>query len=207
MLSFAFEGGDYVCFSIETRKERGETYSALKGFFRQFELIYIIGDERDLVRLRTNFRGEEVYLYHLNTDPTVARLVFLDYLKEVNRLKNRPEWYNALTSNCTTNIRGHTKPYAKNNRFDWRILLNGRVDEMAYDRKALDQTLPFDQLKARSLINNRAKAADRDPDFSKRIRESLPGFRPPAADFNGGSADLAMNAGSQIFDDLNPCVP
>lgn len=176
MLSFGFEGGDYVCFSIETRKEKGEAYSAIKGFFRQFELTYVIGDERDLVRLRTNFRGEQVYLYRLTTDLAVARLVFLDYLKQVNRLRDQPEWYNALTSNCTTNIRGHTKPYAKKARFDWRILLNGRIDEMAYERKTLNQSLPFLQLKARSLINARAKAADQDAAFSARIREGLPGF-------------------------------
>lgn len=175
MLSFGFEGGDYVCFSIETRKEKGEGYSAIKGFFRQFELAYVVGDERDLVRLRTNYRGEQVHLYRLKVEPAVARLVFLDYLKEVNRLKARPEWYNALTSNCTTNIRGHTRPYAKNARFDWRILLNGRVDEMAYERKSLHQGLPFEQLKARSLINDRAKAVDNDAAFSELIREQLPG--------------------------------
>ena len=176
MLSFGFEGGDYVCFSIETRKEQGENYSAIKGFFRQFELTYVIGDERDLVRLRTNFRGETVYLYRLNTDPAVARLVFLDYLKQVNRLKARPEWYNAVTANCTTLIRGHTKPNAKNARFDWRILVNGRIDEMAYERNSLYQSLPFEKLKAHSLINDRAKAADQDSAFSKRIREQLPGI-------------------------------
>jgi len=175
MLSFGFDGGDYVCFSIETRKEKGEEYSALKGFFRQFELTYVIADERDLVRLRTNFRGEQVYLYRLATNMATARLVFLDYLKEVNRLKERPEWYNALTSNCTTNIRGHTKPYAQNAHFDWRILLNGKIDEMAYERKTLYQGLPFSELKARSLINDRAKAAGNDPAFSKLIREGLPG--------------------------------
>jgi len=176
MLSFGFDGGDYVCFSIETRKEKGEAYSAIKGFFRQFELTYVSGDERDLVRLRTNFRGEQVYLYRLIADLGVARSVLLDYLKEVNQLKQHPEWYNALTSNCTTNIRGHTKPYAKNVRFDWRILLNGQIDKMAYERKTLDQTLPFSELKARSLINARAKAANDDPAFSRRIREGLPGF-------------------------------
>jgi len=176
MMSFGFEGDDYVCFSIETRKEKGESYSAIKGFFRQFELTYVIGDERDLVRLRTNFRGETVYLYRLNADLAVGRLVFLDYLKQVNRLKERPEWYNAVTANCTTLIRGHTKPYAKNARFDWRILLNGRIDEMAYARKTLDQSMPFEKLKARSLINDRAKAAEPDSAFSKRIREQLPGI-------------------------------
>jgi len=176
MLSFGFEGGDYVCISIETRKEKSEDYSAIKGFFRQFELTYVIGDERDLVRLRTNYRGEQVYLYRLGTDLAVARPVFLDYLKRVNRLKERPEWYNVVTANCTTLIRGHTKLYAKNARFDWRILLNGRIDQMAYERKSLDQSLSFEQLKARSLINDRAKAADQDPTFSKRIREQLPGI-------------------------------
>jgi len=110
----------------------------------------------------------------LNTDPATARLVFLDYLKQVNRLKDRPEWYNVVTANCTTLIRGHTKPYARNAKPDWRILVNGRIDQMAYERKSLDQSLPFDQLKARSLINDRAKSADQDPAFSKRIRERLP---------------------------------
>ena len=175
MLSFGFEDGTSVCFSIETRKEKGESYSALKGFFRQYELAYVIGDERDLVRLRTNFRGEQVYLYRLSTDLTTARLVFLDYLKEVNRLKDHPEWYNALTSNCTTNIRGHTKPYARNARFDWRILVNGLVDRMAYERGTLNQSLPFAELRERSLINDRALAANDDPAFSRRIREGLPG--------------------------------
>ena len=194
MMSFGFEGGDYVCFSIETRKEKGETYSAIKGFFRQFELTYVVGDERDLVRLRTNYRGEQVYLYRLNTDLAVARLVFLDYLKEVNRLKERPEWYNAVTANCTTLIRGHTKPYAKNARFDWRILINGHIDQMAYERKSLDQSLPFEQLKACSLINDRAKAADQDSAFSKRIREQLPGI-----------ADAATRAHSP--GEIHPQVP
>ena len=176
MLSFGFGGNDYICFSIETRKEKGEAYSAIKGFFRQFELTYVVADERDLVRLRTNYRGEQVYLYRLKTDPEVAKMVFLDYLKEVNRLKARPEWYNALTSNCTTNIRGHTRAYTKNKGFDWRIIVNGHIDEMAYERGSLDQSLPFAQLKSRSLVNERGKAADQSPDFSTRIREGLPGI-------------------------------
>lgn len=176
MLSFGFEGGNYVCFSIEARKEKGEGFSAIKGFFRQFELIYVVGDERDLVRLRTNYRGESVYLYRLNGDIAVARQVFLGYMKQINRLKDQAEWYNAVTANCTTLIRGLAKPYVKNARFDWRILANARVDEMAYERKSLDQTLPFAELKARSQITDRAKAADKDPAFSRRIREKLPGI-------------------------------
>ncbi len=181
MLSFGFGGGDYVCVSIETRKTKGQEYSAIKGFFRQFELIYVVGDERDLVRLRTNFRGEQVYLYHLDPDLEVARGVFLNYIKSINRLKGQPEWYNALTSNCTTNIRGETKPFAKNAKFDWRILLNGYIDKMAYERKTLVQNMPFSELKARSLINDRAKAADKDSAFSERIREGLPEWKHSSA--------------------------
>ncbi len=175
MLSFGFEGGDHLCFSIETRKEKGEGYSAIKGLFRQFEITYVVADERDLVRLRTNYRGEQVYLYHLKVDPAMARLVLLDYLREINRLKAKPEWYNAISDNCTTSIHQHTYPYAKKVRWDWRILVNGHIDELAYEVGTLDRSLPFPELKARSLINDRARAADQDPEFSARIREGLPG--------------------------------
>lgn len=179
MMSFAFEGQGNVCFSIETRKEKGEDYSTVKGFFRQYEIIYVVADERDLVRLRTNYRekgkGEDVYLYHLNAPPVFAREVFLSYLREVNRLKERPQWYNALTGNCTTSIRKHTMPYNPNARFDWRLIVNGYIDEMLYERKSLDTSLSFAELKKRSYINPKAKAADKDPEFSRLIRVGLPG--------------------------------
>lgn len=175
MMSFGFEGDEYLCISIETRKEKGEEYSAVRGFFKQYELTYVIADERDVVRLRTNYRGEAVYLYRLNASPEVGREVLLDYLKRANSLKRQAEWYNALTSNCTTNIRGHARPYVVS-PWDWRILLNGYIDEMAYRNGRLDRSLPFTELKSRSHINERGKAADRDPAFSKRIREGLPGM-------------------------------
>jgi len=101
----------------------------------------------------------------------LARKVFLDYLRTVNRLRDRPEWYNALTSNCTTNIRGHTVPYAPNSRFDWRIVINGFIDRMIYYRGMVDRGLPFEELKRRSLVNERAQAAGKDPAFSRLIRE------------------------------------
>jgi len=179
MMSFDFEGQGNVCFSIETRKEKGEDYSTIKGFFRQYEIIYVVADERDLVRLRTNYRekgkGEDVYLYRLNARPEVGRKVFLSYLGEVNRLKERPQWYNALTGNCTTSIRQHTMPYNPNARLDWRLVVNGYIDEMLYERKVIDTSLPFSELKKRSYINPRAQAADRDPAFSQLIRVGLPG--------------------------------
>jgi Domain of unknown function (DUF4105) len=176
MLSFGFAGGEYLCFSIETRNQKGVGYSAIKGLFRQFEITYVVADERDLVRLRTNYRGEQVYLYRLQVEPAVARAVLLDYFKEINHLKSQPEWYNAVTDNCTTSIHQHTYAYAKKVRLDWRILINGYVDELAYEVGTLDHALPFPELKARSLINDRAKTADKDPDFSARVREGLPGF-------------------------------
>ena len=179
MMSFGFEDGSYLCFSIETRKEVGEEYSAVKGFFKQFELTYVVADERDLVRLRTNFRkGEDVYLYRLNVSMDFARNVLLDYLREVNSLKERPQWYRAILTNCTTSILRHTTPFNPEARFDWRLIANGYLDEMLYERGRLDRTLPFAELKQRSLINPRAKAADKAGDFSRPIRVGLPGMEP-----------------------------
>jgi hypothetical protein len=176
MLSFGFEGGDFVCFSIETRMEVGEAYSSIKGFFRQYELTYVVADERDLIGLRTNYRGEQVYLYRLDATADFARKVFLDYLREVNRLKDRPEWFNTLTGNCTTGIRRHTAPYDPKASLDWRIIVNGLSDKMLYERKAIDNSLPFPELKKRSLINERAKGVDKSPAFSRMIRVGLPGM-------------------------------
>lgn len=174
MLSFQFGEDDFVCISIETRKTVGEEYSALRGFFRQYELTYVLADERDLVRLRTNFRNEDVYLYRLAFNREVAEAVFLEYLRQINRLFERPQWYNALLSNCTTNIRGHALAYTRDARIDWRMLVNGFVDEMAYERGMLDTRLPFAELKRLSFINPRAKTLDDAADFSLRIRDGLP---------------------------------
>ena len=175
MLSFGFEGDGYVCFSVETRKEVGEAYSTIKGFFRQYELMYVIADERDLIGLRTNYRGEQVYLYRLNESADLVRMIFLDYLREVNSLVDRPEWYNALTGNCMTSFRIQKAPYNPDARLDWRLIVNGFVDEMLYERKAVDTSLPFPELKKRSFINERAHGLDKSPDFSKLIRVGLPG--------------------------------
>lgn len=175
MLSFGFEGGGIVCFSVETRKEVGEAYSSIKGFFRQYELTYVVADERDLIRLRTNYRGEQVYLYRLQESADLVRKIFLDYLREVNSLKERPQWYNALSDNCTTSIRSNKAPYNPDSRLDWRIIVNGFLDEMLYERGAIDTSLPFPELKKRSLINELAKKVDKSPNFSELIRVGLPG--------------------------------
>ncbi len=175
MMSFGFKDGGYVCFSIETRKEIGEEYSAIKGFFRQYEQMYVMADERDVVRLRTNYRKEDVYLYPLKVAPETVRKVFLHYLGTVNSLYQQPEWYNALTANCTTSIRQHTLPYNPGGKFDWRMIVNGYLDEMIYQRGVVDTSMPFAEFKRRSSINRKAVAALDDQDFSRNIRQGLPG--------------------------------
>jgi hypothetical protein len=175
IFSFQFADAPPVCFSIETRKETGESYSAIGGLYRQFELIYIVADERDVLRVRTNFRhGEDVYLYRTQLSPAQARERFLNYLKPLNAMRTQPRWYNAITTNCTTAIRAQN-PTNERMPWDWRILVNGKGDEMMYERHLIaTDDLPFPELKTRSLINDRARAADQDPAFSTRIREGLP---------------------------------
>ena len=175
ILSWRFAEGPPLAISIETRRERTESYSAVRGFFREYEIFYVAADERDLVRLRTNYRGENVYLYRMRTAPARARALLLDYLKSMNALHTEPAWYNALTDNCTTSIRTHVKDVGGAAALDWRLLANGHADEMMYERQALDTALPFPQLKSACSIDARAKAADQDPRFSERIRDGLPG--------------------------------
>jgi hypothetical protein len=176
--SFQFADAPPVCFSIETRKEVGESYSAIGGIYRQYELIYIVADERDVIRVRTNYRhGEDIYLYRLNITPEKARERFLDYLTALNELRDHPRWYNAVTTNCTTSIRTQHAA-AGRQPWDWRILVNGYADEMMFERGELRTAgLAFPELKASSLIDQAAKAANDAPDFSARIRANVPAFR------------------------------
>lgn len=177
IVSFQFADAPPVCFSIETRKEIGENYSAIGGFYRQYELIYIVADERDVIRLRTNYRtGEDVYLYRTAATPAQARERFQEYLRSINQLHDYPRWYNALTTNCTSSIRDQ-HPAAERMPWDWRLLLNGRADELMFERRTVVTAgLPFAELKRRAHINAAAVAADAAADFSLRIRQGLPGF-------------------------------
>ena len=177
IMSWEFADGEHLAVSIETRKENGEDYSAVLGFFRQFEIYYVVADERDVVRVRTNFRGDECRLYRLKSGPEAARAVLLDYLEEINRLAKAPSWYNAATHNCTTTIRHHVQNVGDGSPWDWRILLNGRLDEMGWERGTIDNSLPFEQLREVSEINPRAKQAGDAPNFSELIRVGLPGAR------------------------------
>jgi hypothetical protein len=175
IVSFQFADALPVCFSIETRKTIGQTYSALRGLYRQYTLIYIVADERDSIRVRTNYRqGEDVYLYHALASPAQARERFLEYLNSINSLRDHPRWYNAGTSNCTTNIRAQ-RSVDRRAPWDWRMLINGKMDEMLYEDHVIATSgLPFPELKQQSLINQGARAADQDPDFSRLIRADLP---------------------------------
>ena len=174
VLSWVFADGPPLAVSIETRRERTESYSALRGFFREYEICYVAADERDVIRLRTNYRGEDVYLYRLNTQLDRARALLMDYVKSMNELRDQPAWYGALTQNCTTTIRTHLKALGGAAAFDWRVLANGYADQMLYERGALDTRLPFSALKAACLIDAKAKPADQDPAFSERIRDGVP---------------------------------
>ena len=176
MVSFGFDGRDFVTFSIETRKEMGEAYSTVKGFFKQYELIYIVGDERDLIRVRTDFRNppEDVYLYRLRISPERARRLFVSYVQKINQLHESPEWYNTATTNCTTNVVWHVQAAGGLARYNWRVLLSGYAPQYAYMLGALDTRIPFEELRRLSAINPRARAAGDGEDFSRRIREGLP---------------------------------
>jgi hypothetical protein len=174
IVSWEFDDGQPLAISIETRKEKGESYSALRGFFHQYELYYVVADERDLIGLRTNYRGEQVYLYRMQVPPSQARALLVDYLNEINRLADHPRWYNALTQNCTTTIREHALKAGGEGRLDWRLLATGHVDQLLYERRLIRTDLPLASLRAHSNITEKAKAADESPDFSARIRQGLP---------------------------------
>ncbi|MFZ3239086.1 MAG: DUF4105 domain-containing protein [Pseudolabrys sp.] len=176
-LSFIFDNAPPLSISIETRPEVGEGFNPIASLFKQFELIYVVGNERDLVRVRTNYRKETVYLYRLNSSPEQVRRLLLVYLERINELADRPEFYHLLSNSCTINIIRYANAAGRAGSFDIRHLLNGLIDSYLYHSGRVDTTLPFDELRRRSLINAVAQAADNAPDFSERIRASLPTVR------------------------------
>ncbi len=178
MLSFDFGEDGRVVLSAETRREVGESFSALGGFYKMFELQYLFGDERDFIRLRTNIRRQPVYLYRLRGDLGMWREFFLTTVDEMNQLREEPAFYNVITHNCTTSLYA-LLPAEDRGRWDWRVLVNGRLDELLWRRGVLasGQTWSdFDSFRELSRINQRAQEADDAPDFSERIRHGVPGF-------------------------------
>ena len=174
ILSWQFDDGRHLAVSIETRKEIGESYSAVRGLFRQYEIYYVVGDERDVVGLRTNYRREDVYLYRLRTPPARAQAILLDYLETINGLAGKPQWYNALEHNCTTTIRMHAGRVVGGIPHDWRWLANGYLDVLLYNEGVLNRDLPFAELKSVSYINPKAQAVAPDGNFFEAIRKGLP---------------------------------
>jgi hypothetical protein len=172
-LSFAFADGEHLAISIETRTEKGEGYSTLRGFFRQYELHYVVADERDVIRLRTNYRKdppEDVYLYRLPGSIKNGRNVFLGYMHRINALRDKPEFYNTLTTNCTTAIWQHSQVNPDHLPLSWKILASGYLPDYLYEMGRLDRNVPFETLRQAAYVNPRAQAADTAADFSRRIR-------------------------------------
>ena len=173
-VSFNFDNALPLCISIETRPEVGEGFNPIASLFKQFELIYIVGDERDIVGVRTNYRKEDVYLYRIRTSPENARRLLLVYIDRINELADHPEFYHLFSNSCTINIVRYANKAGRIGSFDLRHLLNGFIDSYIYSAGLVDNTLPFDELRRRSQINEAAEAAGDSPDFSRRIRASLP---------------------------------
>ena len=172
-VSFAFAGGDHLAISIETRTEKGEGYSTIRGFFRQYELFYVVADERDVIGLRTNYRRdptEDVYIYRLKGPIENGRRAFLQYMNQINALATQPEFYNTLVNNCTTDLWSNSLVNAEHLPFSWKILASGYVPEYLYESGRLDGSLSFAALQQRAHANARARAAGITPDFSQRIR-------------------------------------
>jgi len=175
-VSFVFDNAAPVSISIETRPEVGEGFAPVASMFKQFELIYVVGEERDLVGVRANHRNEPIYLYRLNTSAEDARRLLLVYLERINELADKPEFYHLLTNSCTINIVRYANAAGREGRIDIRHILNGLADSYLYRSGRMAATLPFDELRRRSHINEAVRAADGmpAPDFSDRIRVALP---------------------------------
>jgi hypothetical protein len=174
IVSFGFADGQRLAFSIETRKERHEGFSSIAGFFKQFELAIIAADERDIIRVRSNIRGEDVRLYRLRMSPDSARRLFHEYLEEANDLARRPRFYNTATSNCTTLVFDMVRAVHPGLPLDYRVVLAGYLPDYAYAVGALDTNLSFERLRELAHIHDKAIAADADLDFSAKIREGIP---------------------------------
>ena len=176
MFSFDFGDEGHVVFSIESRREKGEEYGLISSLYRQFEVAYLVGSESDIVRLRTNVRKDEtVYLYRLKIRETTTKLRFTEYLDSLNRFHQKPAWYNVITANCTTCLRAQFTT-AERNTLDWRIIINGKFDELISERGIFEGSLTFPELKRRSLINSAARAHPDPRTYSDVIREGRPGF-------------------------------
>lgn len=174
MVSFRFSDDTYLSVSAEIRTEKGEEYSPVLGLGRQYELTYVVADERDLIRLRTRHRNAEVFLYRTTATAEQAQALLVDMLERVNRLASKPEFYNTVTNNCTTNVVNHVNRLRQNKlAFSWQVALPGYSDKFAWEQGLLDRSVPFEELRRSARINDLADVHYDDPDFSKLIRQRI----------------------------------
>ena len=170
-LSFGFNQS-YIAVSVEIRKEKGEQFSAVKGLFKRYEIMYVLGDERDIVKLRSNYRNDSVYIYPINTTKENIQLIFRDILSRVNNLYKDPEFYNSISNTCTTNIARHVNNIKPGRvPFSFAILAPGYSDKLTYELGIINTTLPYEQIRAHYQINERAIEFADYPNFSLKIRE------------------------------------
>ena len=181
MVSFVFADAPPLAISIETRKEEGEPYSTVLGFFRRYELVYVVADERDLIGVRTNVRAappEDVYLYRVTAPKDAVRRLFLEYMRDMTELSAKPQFYHTATTNCTTMVLINNRVNGPVSLLNWKILLSGYLPRLVHERGRLDQSLAFDELRRQSRVNDAARAPGVDaPDFTARIRAELPQSR------------------------------
>jgi len=172
MVSFGFADGRYLGISVEARLEQGETYSPMKGALHQFELMYVVADERDLIPLRTEHRDVDVYIYPTKVTPQQAQQLLMHMLARVNKLTKEPEFYDLFTNNCTTNLVNHVNAI-RPGRIPpslAAVLLTGRSDRLAYDLGLIDTTKGFEETRAAARVNALAHKFRDDPSFSLLIR-------------------------------------
>lgn len=173
MISFGFDDGSHVVFSVEIRKQRGQQYSAIGGFFKQFDTALVAADERDIIRVRTNVRGEDDYLYPLRMGKPAMRALFLSYVHAANVLADKPAFYNTITSNCTTIVYRMARQIDPGLPWDIRLLLTGYLPGYLHDVGAVDRNVPVDELRRRGRITERARQAAAGDDFSRTIRAGM----------------------------------
>jgi hypothetical protein len=174
ILSFGFSGGDYLAWSIEVRRRGAGEFSPIGDLFKSNPLVIVAADERDVVGVRSNIRGEDVQIYRLKASPDVARALLLEYVSDANTLSTTPEFYNSITTNCTTTIVKMMRAVGDVVPFDWRLIVNGYLPDYAYARGALDTRLPMSTLRELAHIDDRARKSGLSPDFSSLIRVGVP---------------------------------
>lgn len=172
-LSFEFEHNRYLVISVEIRKEQGESFHPLKGIFNQYELTYVIADEQDVIKLRSNYRKDLVYVYPVQGDISAFKQLFVDMLTRANTLKEKPEFYNTLTNNCTTNIVRHVNIVSPKSIpfFTLQSIFPAYSAKLAYELGLIDTSLPFNETQERYLINEKAHLYANEENFSTKIRE------------------------------------